>query len=56
MVLWMTSSKKMKIFGFTETWLTAQSGEIMFKNYITTWNTSFTHHAYWDYHLIKIQE
>ena len=41
--------KDISIFGLTETMLTSQSGEIMFKNYITTWNTSFTHRAYWDY-------
>jgi len=41
--------KDVSIFGLTETMLTSQSGEIMFKNYITTWNTSFTHRAYWDY-------
>ncbi|HVH96650.1 MAG TPA: hypothetical protein VM682_06890, partial [Bacillus sp. (in: firmicutes)] len=41
--------KDVSIFGLTETCLTSQSGEIMFKNYIATWNTSFTHRAYWDY-------
>src|SRR3954467_5562406 len=41
--------KDVSIFGLTETCLTTKSGEIMFKNYIATWNTSFTHRAYWDY-------
>src|SRR3954452_19076420 len=44
-----TTKKDISIFGLTETMLTSQSGEIMFKNYITTWNTFFTHRAYWDY-------
>ena len=35
--------KDVSIFGLTETMLTSQSGDIMFKNYTTNWSSSYTH-------------
>ena len=41
--------KDTSIFGLTETLLTSQSGDTMFKNYITTWHTTHVYRSYWDY-------